>query len=356
MTDAGAFGRLPLEQQLARLTALADTALSRWGLAGSTLEILKHRENTVFKVQTPGGERFAMRVHRADYRTDQELLSELQWLEALRAAGIGTTEARRTLDGEFFVTTATADLTEGRQCDLLAWVPGQPIGSLEHGVALDAATLARVYRRVGDLAARIHTHGEHWPLPAGFRRHAWDENGFFGETGAVCGRYWDLELLTPDQLALLHRARDATAAALGAFGKTPDRYGLVHGDMLPENVFYDGVDVHLIDWDDSGFGWHLVDFATALFAHLAQPSFDAALAAMVEGYRAQRALPDEHLAVLPYLIMARALSYVGWVHTRGAAGTPLGPLAIMAACALAEDVLAGRSGAGMSPGSLALER
>jgi Ser/Thr protein kinase RdoA (MazF antagonist) len=329
-------------QRLDLLGALADAALSRWGLAGSKLELLKHRENTVFRIETPGGELYVMRVHRAGYHSDRELISELQWLEAVRAAGVPTTEACRTLDDALFATVATAEVPEGRQCDVLAWVSGEPIGSIEQGVAFEEGTLRRVYRRVGELTARIHTHGASWPRPAGFTRHAWNEDGFFGETGSVNGRYWDLELLTREQLGLLHRARDVTARALGAFGKAPDRYGLVHGDLLPENLFYDGHEVRLIDWDDSGFGWHVYDFATAMFAHLGRPTFDAALAAMVEGYRMQRPLPDEHLTMLPYLIMARALSYVGWVHTRGDAAAELAPVVVMVACALAEDLLAAR--------------
>ena len=60
------------------------------------------------------------------------------------------------------------------------------------------------------------------------------------------------------------RGVEGTAAALCEFGKSADRYGLVHGDMLPENLFYDGSELRLIDWDDTGFGWHLYDFATAL--------------------------------------------------------------------------------------------
>ncbi len=338
------FDSLPVARQVELMRDVAVVALPRWGLADAGLELLKHRENTVFKVTPRQGEPLVMRVHRRDYHSDVQLTSELRWLESLRAAGVETTEGVPCSDGALFARAATGAVPEGRQCDLLRWVPGEPIGSLEEGVHLEPGVLQAVYGQVGEQAARIHNHGERWSPPEGFSRLAWDENGYFGETGAICGRYWDLSSLTAEQLALLHRSRELTARALGAFGKQPDRYGLVHGDFLPENLFYDGRTVRLIDWDDTGFGWHLHDFATAMFPHLGQPSFDVALAAMTAGYRRERPLPDEHLEILPFLVMARTLSYVGWVHSRGDAGRELAPVAVAVACALAEDLLS-RSGA-----------
>jgi Ser/Thr protein kinase RdoA (MazF antagonist) len=337
--DADQFEALPRETQLRLLNELGRAALSRWGLESAELQLLKHRENTVIKVTSTTGERYAMRIHRLGYRDDADLHSELLWLDSLREAGIATTEAIHALDGSLFATVATADLPEGRQVDLLSWVSGSAIGSIEEGVTLSDAELAIVYQSAGELAARIHNHGEAWQRPPGFSRLSWDESGFFGISGSVSGYYGDLAELTEGQRALLHQAREIAAGALADFGKAPDRYGLVHGDLLPENLFYDGSELRLIDWDDSGFGWHVYDFATALFAHLGRETFDPVLAAMVEGYRRHRPLPDEHLATLPILIMARALSYVGWAHTRRETAGELTPTIIEVACMLAQQLV-----------------
>jgi len=77
-----------------------------------------------------------------------------------------------------------------------------------------------------------------------------------------------------------------------------------------------GDGIRLIDFDDCGDGWFLLDFATALFDLLGEPGFEACLGAMVDGYRERRPLPDEHLALLPTFFLARALSYLGWSATR----------------------------------------
>lgn len=330
------FDRLPLPRQVQLVTELAAQSLADWGLEGAGVTLLKHRENSVFRVDPPEGDPRVLRVHRLNYHSDRQLASELTWLNALRDVGVQTTGCVPCRNGAVFARIATPELPEARQCDMLDWVPGQPIGSLEDGVDLPGETLHEVYRQAGEQAARIHNHGQHWVPPADFDRLAWDERGYFGETGAICGRYWDLASLTAGELALLHRAREATAQTLADFGKAPDRYGLVHGDFLPENLFYDGSAVRLIDWDDTGYGWHLHDFATALVPHLGQESMEFVLAAMLEGYRTQRTLPDEHLEVLPYLMMARALSYVGWVASRPEAGKALAQMAVGGACGMAE--------------------
>ncbi len=126
-----------------------------------------------------------MRVPRKDDHSDTQLASELQWLGTLRAAGVATTVGVPCSDGALFAKISTTALPEGRQCDMLRWVAGDPIGSIEEGVNLDDDTLETVYQQVGEQAALIHNCGETWERPANFSRLAWDEQGFFGETGAI---------------------------------------------------------------------------------------------------------------------------------------------------------------------------
>lgn len=59
---------------------LGAEALSHWKLTGAQLTLLKKRENAVFRVQTEGGERYALRIHRHGYHADAALVSELRWM------------------------------------------------------------------------------------------------------------------------------------------------------------------------------------------------------------------------------------------------------------------------------------
>lgn len=344
-TRGGEFERLSPQERVERLEQLARVALSHWHLEATQLELLKYRENAVFKVtQAASGERFVLRLHRPGYHSDAQLRSELQWMAALREAGIEAPAVVPTTRGEPIVTVSHAAVPEPRQCDLLHWIDGTIVGDIEGGSVGTAEEIRRSHVLAGRLAAMIHDHGERWARPPGFTRPHLDFDGLIGPR-AYWGPYAACKLLTAEQVALLDRARDGISAALAAFGQAPDRYGLTHGDFLPENLLRDGDSLRIIDFDDCGFGWHVMDVATALLWLLGQPQYDAALAGFVEGYRSVRALPDEHLERLPVFLLARAMTYVGWCGSRPE--TPMaqekGPLIVAVTLVLAQQFLgAGR--------------
>jgi Ser/Thr protein kinase RdoA (MazF antagonist) len=303
-------------QEGAGLEPLAREALSRWGLGGNTrLDLIKHRENAVFGVSTADGHRFALRVHRADYHTDASLRSELQWMTALREAGIATPAVIPTPDGDIFVRAHVPGVPHEHQCDLLSWVNGTPLGSAEQRSFSAEEAVARTYLAAGRLAARIHNQATDWVLPRGFERPSWDEAGCLGPE-ALWGHWSELACLTAEEKTLLADGGRATVETLGRFGKAPDRYGLVHSDLVPDNLLDDGVETAIIDFDDCGFGWHLWEMATGVYWHLGGDSYQPALNAFVQGYREHRALPAEHLALLPVFLFVRGLVYLGWIHTR----------------------------------------
>ena len=321
-----------------QLEQLALSALASWNVEDVQLDLIKHRENAVYKVTLPDGTRRALRVHRANYHTDDELRSELLWMQALNEYGVSTPDIIAASDGSLFVRASANSSQVTRQCDMLAWVDGAPLGSIEGGSETDPSLLIDSYRTVGRVMAKLHNHSSEWLLPDGFARHAWDIDGIAGRN-PFWGRYWELEALTPAQADLLQAAAEIAKHRLGQFGQGSDRYGLIHADFLPENLLVDNADIKLIDFDDAGFGWHLFDIATSVFFYLGEQEFDAVLEALVEGYRTERRLPNEHLDMLPTLLMARGLTYIGWLHTRRETETAreLTPVVVEGVCALAED-------------------
>ncbi len=352
--DLSTFYALKPEEQVRRLEKLCQIALGDWGLGGADVSLLKYRENAVFRIETPAGDRYAMRIHRANYHTDEELSSELILMDALRENGIETPPPVPTTTGHLHVTRQQSGVPEPRQIDLLGWVDGEPIGAIETDAGSSGNTLRESRVMAGRLAAKIHNFTESWTPPAGFTRRHWDEEGLFGDNGHF-GCFWKQELLDEGQRALLLKAREKLRSKLAAFGKSPDRYGLTQGDFLPENLLREKDTIRIIDFDDCGFGWHLMDIATSLFFLAGEPGFDTALEGMVEGYRSERALPDAHLSLLPGMILARGFSYMAWAQSRAEteAAKELGPALVDGVCALAEDYLANAPAAsGPSPADI----
>lgn len=324
-----------------RMESIARTALVHWNLGAADLDLLKFRENAVYKASAGGG-RFALRVHRPGYHSDRALQSELQWINALAEADIEVPRVVPTESGELFAVIPTADPPGPVQVDLFEWIEGHPLGSVEGGLAGNPCAIRDTYRTMGELAAALHNQSAGWNPPAGFVRHAWDEHGLAGEQ-PLWGRFWELPSLTPEQRALLSRARDRVHRDLAALPKTPASYSMIHADFAPENLLVDGRHVRLIDFDDAGFGWHLFELVTSLYFIVDEPYFDEARDALIEGYRARRALDDGQLARLPLFFLARSFTYVGWVHTRPETETAreLTPMLVEAACGLAEDYMSG---------------
>lgn len=341
--EATRFAELSEKEQVARLAALARRALAAWEIPEAQLELIKYRENCVFAVSEPGGARSVLRVERPRYRSDDQLRSEAAWMRALAECGVPTPTVLPTRAGDLVTRAHAEGVPEPRQCVRVAWVEGEPLGTLEHGVALEADALRATYATVGGIAARIHEHGARWKRPRGFDRIAWDADSLVGNEPAF-GRFWEEPALEAAQRDLCLRARDRARARLLGLG--PPRT-LIHGDLIPDNLLASGSAVRVIDFDDCGWSWRGFELVTSLFPLLVSGGFETGLAGYLEGYRRVAPFPEDELGELPAFVMARALSYLGWpvgrpeIHSQ----QPLAPflaarVSELAGRYLADEVLA----------------
>ena len=323
-----------------------------WPLRCAAIEPLKVRENAVYAVRLLDGGRVVLRVHRCGYHNDEALLSERLWMQALGNHGISVPRHVLSRTGKSFEKLHIAGFAGERQVDVFHWIEGQQLGTVETGVALAGDRVAEVYRQVGRLSARLHNQSAAWQVPGGFRRHAWDADGLAGEQ-PFWGRFWELEALSTAQRRLFAQLRQRLYCELNALDKAGEQYTLIHADLVPENILVNGDQLQLIDFDDAGYGWHLFEIATSLYFIRRDAIYAPALAALIRGYREQRALPDAQLALLPLFLAARGSTYLGWVHTRS--GEPvareLTPTLIELAVAAAEDYLGTASIAPAAAGS-----
>jgi Ser/Thr protein kinase RdoA (MazF antagonist) len=298
------------QQQAELLKKLAKKAIAAWGFGrDAELELIGHRENAVFKVTTAKGD-YALRVHRHDYHSDDALRSELQWMAALLKSGIATPEIIKTRQGDPFTIVETEDVPEPRQVDLFGWINGVPISDLT-----DKKDELSMHCSIGELMARLHNHAGDWTPPKKFYRHSWDEEGLLGEN-PLWGRFWELKYFNKEQRDKILKARTIAMKQLKDFGRTDDRYGLIHCDFLPQNLLKDGGTVRIIDFDDCGYGWHMFDIATSLFFYTIEGNIEGIKKSFIQGYRSQRELSDEQLDCFDFFLLLRLMTACGWMHTR----------------------------------------
>lgn len=275
-------------------------ALSLWGTDGAGATLLAERENKVYRVETPGGP-FALRLHRPGYRTGPELVSELDWMAALAERGIPVAAPVPSRDGALMHEVA------GVQCDMLGWLDGTPLAQLP----VEGPDRASLFARIGAEMAHLHTACDDWQPGPGFTRWAWDADGLLGEA-PLWGRFWENPTLPPEDRALMERFRDRARAELARIGDRLD-YGLIHADLVGDNILVDGDRLHLIDFDDGGFGYRLFDLATALIKTIEEPDHSMLRAALCDGYLTERRID---LAPLDLFLALRAVTYLGWIVPR----------------------------------------
>ena len=299
----------------ADLYAIAERSLPHWGLIPDRIELVSRSENTVFRLDMPDGERYALRIHRPGYHTLQELESELIWTQALNEDGIRVPVGVRTLDGPGYATIPTPDGQSSRAVGLVNWLEGELL-STAIAEETEEATILEHYRGIGGVLAAMNNQASAWKPPAGFARHAFDVPGYVGES-PFWGRFWDVPPLTDIQRELLSRAREEIRVTLSDYGKSRGTYSMIHADLHAHNILIDPTGaLQAFDFDDAGFGWHQYDLAVVLFGLEDLPYFSAIQDALVDGYRAVRPLSEEALSLLPLFLLIRRLFLISWQWER----------------------------------------
>jgi Ser/Thr protein kinase RdoA (MazF antagonist) len=319
--------------------ACARAALRLHGAhPAASLELLAVSENVTFLVSDPEAGLSVLRVHRPGYHTEPEILSELAWMDALRAeAGVRTPRVLPAPGGRRVVMAGGE--AGPRHCVRLEFLPGAEPGPAP-GREPGAPPAGRHFEELGEITARMHRHARAWPRPPWFTRFHWDEAAAFGNR-ARWGRWQHGAGAGPAERHVLGRLEQVLRARLAAFGRGPERYGLVHADTRPANLLVHGGAVSVIDFDDCGFSWYLYDLGAAVSFFEHSPDVPGLVASWLAGYRRAGRLSAGDEAEIWTFILLRRLLLVAWIasHRDAAAAAGLGAGYTRDSCDLAESYL-----------------
>ncbi|MEX0346986.1 MAG: phosphotransferase enzyme family protein [Rhizobiaceae bacterium] len=299
---------------LKKMHQTAIASLKHWDLPDQQPELIQHRENTVFRVEDGAGNRFALRIHRRDYHSHSALKSELDLMAMLARGRLSVPAPIATAEGALCGHIPT----EGngtRIVDLLSWLDGRSLGKTGEPLGISGDKRREIFEAIGREMARLHNLADEWTLPQDFCRPAWDCDGLVGDN-PFWGRFWELEELSVSETKLLNSARDHLRNSLQDLADSRLDHGIIHADLVRENILIADDGVKFIDFDDCGFGFRLFDIATALLKNSAEPDYANLQDGLISGYRRERTLSDAGLACLPLFLMARSFTYLGWVRDR----------------------------------------
>jgi Ser/Thr protein kinase RdoA (MazF antagonist) len=261
-------------------------------------------------------------------------------MDALRAqAGIRTPRAWPAADGRLVVAAG------GRHCVRFEFLPGtEPAG------ASDAGTARQHFAELGAITARMHAHARRWQRPGWFTRFRWDDDDAFGAGPAGAPGRWgswrDGLGVGPAEAEILRRLEARLRGRLAAFGRPPERFGLIHADTRLANLLVHDGTTAVIDFDDAGFGWYLYDLGTTVSFFEDAPAVPGLVAAWIDGYQRAAAIPlaASDIAEAWTFIVFRRLLLTAWIasHPAAADAAALDADYTRGTCELAERYLSGQ--------------
>lgn len=311
MTDANT----PLDELLCHLERLANTALPLWDVpVDATARLINVSENATYLVEASKGYKAILRVHRESYHTRRAIECELAWLDALTDADTVTTPGYYTgKDGEAIQEACVEGLPNPRFMVLFHFV---------EGVAPDESSdMSEGYEELGIIAARCHNQVITWQKPPQFERLTWDVDTVFG-LEPTWGNWRDAPEVTDNVLVVLEKVEATIRSRLANYGKAPMRFNLIHADMRLANLLIDKNGTRLIDFDDSGYGWFMYDFAASISFIEDDPRIPALKARWLTGYRSVRPLSVEDETEIDTFVMLRRMALLAWIGSHIEAPEP----------------------------------
>jgi Ser/Thr protein kinase RdoA (MazF antagonist) len=259
--------------------------------AGKAARLINHTENHSFLVDG----RYVLRVHPPS-RSRDAIDDELRWLSALR----------RDTDLVLPEQLRPVGMANGQSAVLFRYIPGvEPVP----GVPL--------FEQLGRWAATLHLNAGQGP-----HRPIWDEGLLDAD-----GPWGDWRTMSTELNGLDAHLR----ARLAAYGKSENRFGLIHADMRLANVLADGDRLALIDFDDCGLGWFMYDFAAAVSFLETDERLPAFRDAWLRGYTAMRPLESGDIDILGTMILLRRMALLAWIGIHADTGLARAHVATFAA-------------------------
>lgn len=341
------FRSLSRAAQLRRLHAIAMTAVDRYWPRVDGVRLLQYEDNAVYLVCV-GDRRYTLRLSVRDGRSVAEQESELAWMAGLVAARtVLVPEPVRSLAGARVEQVPTLLLEEPvSTVAVFTWIPGQI------APRCDRPGLAE---ELGAATAALHQHAETFRPPQGFTRPRWGRREVLDEGAALVGAR-ATEMLGKPGVRVVGEVVDRMGPKLPP--EDGPEWGLIHADLHRGNLiatsrtgtsgtWSSGTGIAVIDFDDSGFGYFMLDIATVLssiyrvFARSGSGDYPDFAHRYLAAYAGVRRLPEALDQLESFLLLRDMIILNFVVHSENPTVATWGPVRAAGIVATMRAYLAG---------------
>ncbi|RZP96961.1 hypothetical protein D8T65_22235 [Vibrio vulnificus] len=250
--------------------------------------------NDTYRLEA-AGRYYALRVYRYNWRSPEEILSELSLLNQLSQISDLVAQPIIPENGEPMITL---DAPEGRRFAVLfEWVAGhQPDYFNYEQAGIFGANMARLHQCLDKLPV-LENRSEH---DLDRLLHHPMEKLVAQENISVADR----QTLNQVALYLKQRLSENSLASLS--------WGLCHGDAHAGNATICKDRLRFFDFDFCGPGWRLYDLATYCWAGMLRWQPEACRQAFLNGYLTHANHSQQFIELLKEFVMLRQLWFLGY--------------------------------------------
>ena len=311
MTEMTPFEKTGYLTQVRCFRRLAEEVIKKYPIKVKSIDFIKYSANAIFKITDSRNKKYILRVNPTNSHTKNAILEEVKWLNyILKKTDILVPKPLYSNEGTYLVEHSLPGILDRSYCVLFEWIEGR---FLWKGINKKYAY------HVGSLIAKLQESGKQVKTK---HRNYWNADGIAGTKKA---RFANVEQLTgvSTQQGIITAARRCAYKKLKHYENThPEKLGLIHEDLNPNNIIINKGSYGVIDFDDCGVGLYGFDFTEPLiaFGHLTKNKkkreYDVLKEALLQGYSDGAPLTQEDIDMLPYFLLARRLCSIGSLELR----------------------------------------
>ncbi|QDP39677.1 phosphotransferase enzyme family protein [Radiobacillus deserti] len=264
-------------------------------------------ENYVFEVyqdETP----YILRLTHSSHRHEEELHSEVDWLNFLFNNGLRVPKAHLSIDGNLVESLIASD-GSSFHASLFSKAEGKQVRFS------DPEFSKKLFFKWGQMIGSMHrVTKKYTPEPNIKKRPNWDEDDLLD-----VGRYVQDKVVVDKVTEFL--------TELNKLPKNNDNFGLIHNDIHSGNFFYNGKNVEVFDFDDSCYLWFASDIAIPLYYSILgrfpkekykekEAFAKTFLHAFIDGYKVENRLPADWDKNLPLFFRLRDITLYTVLHKK----------------------------------------
>jgi Ser/Thr protein kinase RdoA (MazF antagonist) len=296
------FSTLTERGQALRLRRMALAALSHYELPLKQVRLVANHLNGIFRVDTKDGEAYALRISHPTWRTDDELQTELHWLQMLASdTTIGVPTLFLNTQGKLITSVTCDGVPEPRRAVLMSWVRGR---------MLSEQLSPQNFTKFGVLAARLHEHGAKWRAPSDLNVRVRNSLYVRGEKDEL--HEMNRELFPEKSYAIFEQVRDHVQQAFARLYRDGQGVRIIHADLHQENIKIFRGTLYPFDFEDSILGYPVQDIAQTFydllfFSSLDNTEYQLLRDAFIQGYRSEQPWPEAYPGQIDTFIAGQQL-------------------------------------------------